>query len=145
MSLGAVRGTSKEIPRSYKKERQKIEEVCGSAEQLPHCCGVTDLGSFGVRRGRLQDDVDEYSGDYYEVDWDDDRTNEADLLEDCLESSGTGLFTATFINSPECKAAYKLLKEKMKILFQSKPYRNNNSGRDVFLVVYTARFDNVPR
>jgi hypothetical protein len=82
-----------------------------SDDRLPYCCGVNDVGGFSF-------------GDA------------ADEAPSTVNESGTGLFTATFINNAECKAAYEYLCKEHVLLFQSPKKKNKNSKRDVFLCVF---------
>lgn len=49
---------------------------------------------------------------------------------------GANLAVACFINTPECKTAYKILRKKFKIIFQSSVRLNENSDNLFFMVVY---------
>lgn len=64
-----------------------------------------------------------------------------------LVRSGTGLFTATFINNMACQRAYEQMKREHTLLFQSEPRMNHNSGHRVFLCVFQFRENvgNVPQ
>lgn len=87
----------------------------GNQETLPHCCGVDDVGEF--RAAYVQEE-------YWEVGQE-------------LERSGTGLFTATFINNDVNKQHYEQMCKEHTLLYQS-PLRNNrNSGRRLFLCVFS--------
>lgn len=56
-----------------------------------------------------------------------------------LRRSGTGLFTATFVNNQSCQRAYEQLKREHTLLFQSELRMNRNSGRPLFLCVFQFR------
>lgn len=87
------------------------------AEVLDTCCGVLDVGHFysrqypGATRERLES-----------------------LDKDLTDSAG--MFISTFVNTPICKQAYELFCERYKLLYQSEPKFNNNSGNRVFLCVF---------
>lgn len=52
---------------------------------------------------------------------------------------GAGLSIACFVDTLDCREAYKELAKKFKISFQSVPRRNANSGRQFFMCVYEAK------
>lgn len=89
----------------------KIPTVWFDQNEHSYCCGVEEVGRFSLRGNQHS------------------RQSE-------VQYQGTGLFTSTFVNSAECKAAYKALCENHTLLFQSHPYVNSNSGRRVFLCVF---------
>lgn len=73
---------------------------------LYHCCGIFQLGGF------ILEDVEE-------------RITNQDFLTD-IPIPGTGMFIATFINTPPCVAAKKQLDSEHTLLYQS-PVQKNNS------------------
>lgn len=85
----------------------------GTQESLNTCCGVNEIGSFK-----------DYGG------W------VAEERRAVIEKSGTGLFVAAFVNTPECKVAYEHCCKKHKLLYQSPLKMNSNSGRRLFLCVF---------
>lgn len=87
-----------------------MTRIVGDQCELPFCCGVDDVGAF--------------EGNTWSV-----ALNE-------VRSSGTGLFTATFIDSGSNKNAYEVLCREHKLLYQSPVKENNNSGNDLFLCVF---------
>jgi hypothetical protein len=88
-----------------------MNTVFADSNGLPYCCGVDVIGGFSSGRGGREPFDD-------------------------LTQSGTGLYVSTFTNTAVQRDAYEALKKKYDILFQSKPYRNKNSGNMLFLVVY---------
>lgn len=88
------------------------------SRRLPSCCGIQDIGDFSVEKA------------YYEYD--------KDYLSKILKNqiSGTGMYTASFIDTPECKEAYRKLKKRFDIIYQSPLKHNTNSGRKLFLCVF---------
>lgn len=52
------------------------------------------------------------------------------------DKPGCGLHTAGFIDTEVCKTLYNELKEKWKIVYQSPPRRNVNSGNQFIFVVW---------
>jgi hypothetical protein len=85
-------------------------------DELPYCCGVTDVGGFDIRWPKADFRLDD--------------------LEDDLIESGTGMFTATFVNTSVCRQAYETLCKKYELIYQSPRAKNVRSGRDVFLCVF---------
>lgn len=83
-------------------------------DSLLTCCGVDEIGEFA-----MDDDTDE---DFYD-----------DLKH---QPSSSGLSLAVFIDTPPCRKAYELLKNKYTILYQSPVCYNRGSGNNLFLVVY---------
>jgi len=87
-------------------------------DQHPYCCGVDNLGGFtNTAPFWVHDDG------YGSV-----RR---------LHKSGTGLYTAEFIDNDACKAAYKWLCSKKTLLFQTEVKKNsghNNGG--MFMCVF---------
>lgn len=79
----------------------------GYQERLPNCCGVDDVGTFGGARLNR------------------------------VRKSGTGLFTATFINNEVNKEAYEQMCEEFTLLYQSPVRVNSNSGNKLFLCVFS--------
>lgn len=55
---------------------------------------------------------------------------------------GAELGCAGFVDSPACHRAYKELKAKFNIVYQSTPRRNANSGNQFFFVVYDGNKEN---
>lgn len=51
-------------------------------------------------------------------------------------SGGCGFMSAAFIDTPECKEMYKLLKDKFPILYTSEIRFNTNSGNNFFFCIY---------
>jgi hypothetical protein len=84
-----------------------------SSQTLPYCCGVNDVGGFDLVPS--------------------DPWTPAPSTVVC---SGTGLFTATFVNEEESKAAYDYLCKEHVLLFQSSVKRNSHSGNKLFLCVF---------
>lgn len=82
-------------------------------ENLTFCCGVNDIGEFAFEN----DDV-----------WQDGNA--------VVTKSGTGMFTASFIDNEVCAAAYAQLTKEHKLLYQSPLRKNSNSGRQLFLCVF---------
>lgn len=99
------------------KQAKQKATVFLNNEELPFCCGVDDVGGFEFVKA-------EYS-------WEKGQYPLGELI-----SSGTGLFTASFVNNKECEEAYKQLCSTHKLLYQSPKKRNRNSNRDVFLCVF---------
>lgn len=97
------------------------EVLCAERDEHPFCCGVFEVGNFYY--GQLGGEYDIKLSDHFPT----------------LTQGGTGLFTATFIDSPPCREAYKKLTDKFTLLFQSEPRLNRNSQRDVFLCVFQGR------
>jgi hypothetical protein len=81
-------------------------------DSLPNCCGVDDVGWFQDVR---------YHG-----------TGE-------IKRSGTGLFTATFVDNDTNRRAYEQLKKEHRLLYQSPVKRNSNTGNQLFLCVFQYR------
>lgn len=52
---------------------------------------------------------------------------------------GAELGCAGFVDSPACHRAYKELKAKFNIVYQSTPRRNRGSGNQFFFVVYDGK------
>lgn len=88
-----------------------------SSVHLEYCCGIQEVGQF-LEFGYSQDLEDDL-GD----------------LDEGLER-GSGRFISTFINNPVCKEAYELFCKRYKLLYQSEPEMNNNSGNCVFVCVF---------
>jgi hypothetical protein len=84
-------------------------------DSLPNCCGVGDVGGFEFYEGSL--------------------SNYWNAHED-VACSGTGMFTAAFIDEEESKAAYEFLCKKHTLLFQSDVRVNSGSGNKLFLCVF---------
>ena len=89
--------------------------VRASEESLLFCCGVFEIGEFILK-----------SGDY--GNWYDD-------LKD-LPKSSTGLYTASFVDTPICKEAYNQLCEQKTLLYRSPVVYNKGSGNNLFLCVF---------
>lgn len=87
------------------------------SSRLPYCCGVVDVGNFT--------DNASYGASY------------GTLISNIR--SGTGIFTATFVNTTACKRAYEKLKQSHTLLYQSPLRRNTNSYREVFLCVFSTK------
>lgn len=105
---------------------QRVDKFLTFAhENLPFCCGVKDVGDF----------------DYYE-----EPTREEPAVEefDSVRRSGTGLFTATFVNNHSNQKAYEYLVSKYKLLYQSPVKNNDNSRNDLFLCVFDYDTDQLP-
>jgi hypothetical protein len=85
-------------------------------DELPFCCGVTDVGGFDVHwhKGHGIHDV---------------------LVDDPIVT-GTGMFSATFVNTAVCRKAYEILCEHYELLYQSPRMRNVRSNRELFLCVF---------
>lgn len=59
-----------------------------------------------------------------------------------IEPSGGAKFTVVgFINTNQCKEAYRILAERFKILYQSPVRVNENTGNRFFFVVYDTKED----
>jgi len=97
------------------------EVLCAQVKEHPYCCGVFEVGNF------------------YHAGPDDQEEVRLSNHFTTLSYGGTSLFTATFVDSPACRDAYKTLVDKYKLLFQSEPLLNNNSGNRVFLCVFKGR------
>ena len=88
---------------------------CGEwSSTIPHCCGITEIGEFSFSPS--------------------DRWNSRIPVED-FESSGTGLFIASMIKTPQCDAAFEVLCAKHTLLYQSEYEPNQGEsatpiGRD---------------
>lgn len=132
--------------------------VCFEDSRLPYCCGITDVGAFELYdqlkekptfnkekpweyigyavkpthwdRSNTEETKRQYEYDL--EDWEEDACN----AQVTLEPSGTGLFVASFVDSEECRAAYKYLCENHTLLFQTNPRTNKGSGNPVFLCVF---------
>lgn len=85
-----------------------------SQENLGYCCGVDEVGGFTL------------NPEDWAKPWKDQTTH----------FDGTGMFVSTFIDDEACKIAYECLCSKHKLLFQSEPMVNTNSGRRLFLCVF---------
>jgi hypothetical protein len=81
-------------------------------------CGLEVVGGFRYNR----------------YDWE----NDTSLLENRV-GSGTRMVLAAFVNTKECRDAYKIITKKWPVLFQSPVRRNRNSGRDFFFIIYDTR------
>jgi hypothetical protein len=79
----------------------------GYQESLPNCCGVQDVGGW-AHTAHLRPMI----------------------------QSGTGLFTATFINDEISREAYEGLCKEHKLLYQSPVKANSRSGNRLFLCVF---------
>ena len=98
------------------KLNEKEKVLVAEMDECHFCCGVLEVGSF----------LYDYT-EYYEP-----------LVSRMgfADRSGTGYYIATFIDEPECKEAYDILKQHKDIVFQSKPRKNRRSGNEVFIVIY---------
>jgi hypothetical protein len=98
-------------------------------EQCNHgfCCGVDEVGNFSFYE-------DGFEGE-----------GEDEFYTPMISRSGTGLFTATFIDSLDCHEAYKYLISKYKLLYQSPVRVNSSSENSVFLCVFDFDTDKLPR
>ncbi len=95
-------------------------------DQHPYCCGVDELGGFSVAALWSRASRETYW-------WDDDTYGSPNHL----RKSGTGLYTAAFINNEECKAAYDWLCEHKTLLFQT-PVKKNRGHKNggMFMCVF---------
>lgn len=83
---------------------------------IAYCCGVTEIGDFcaDFDHGRLQ------------------------TLISIINSTGRYVYKiSTFTNTPACKKAYEIMCSKLKLVSQTEPKRNPNSGNLVFVCVFT--------
>lgn len=90
--------------------------VYANSCELPFCCGIGSIGSFKTYKGIYSD---------------------AKPLSSLPMVTGTGLFTAEFIDNADCKKAYTFLCEKYKLLYQSPLRLNINSGRSLFMCIFS--------
>ena len=89
--------------------------ITARAVELNFCCGVTEVGSF-------RSDSDSWSAS----------------LEDEIKENESYVFKiATFTNTPQCKKAYEIMCNKLKLVSQTEPKRNPNSGNLVIVCVFT--------
>jgi len=87
----------------------------GEQQELPHCCGIVEFGSFDI----------DYDGAYW---W--------DSVVSELTLGLAGLACAAFVDSDECLLAYEKLKSMYNIVYQSSVRENTGSGNKLFFVVY---------
>lgn len=81
-------------------------------DSLPYCCGVDDVGGFEPTYSSWRNHPQE------------------------LQRSGTGLFTATFLNNEANKAKFEEMCKEHTLLYQSPVKRNRNSSNRLFLCVF---------
>ena len=94
--------------------------VAAACAQLDHCCGVAEIGGFHLSNSA------QMHGGYY------------GKLTNVIDRNNTYVYKiATFIDSPQCKQAYKIMCDKLKLVSQTEPKRNPNSGNKVFVAVFT--------
>jgi hypothetical protein len=107
-----------------------MKEIALSLQQEGHnfCCGVDEVGRF----------------DYYEGTFDCEDDDEDQLYYPTVERSGSGIFTATFVDNRDSRKAYEYLVSKYKLLYQSPVKNNDNSGNDLFLCVFDYDTDKFP-
>lgn len=103
----------------------KGEEYIGAeVGDFSFCCGLTEVGRFSAVE--TDDDDGLYPG--FEG-----------VLVPRFENQvniGTGLFVATFINTPICKEAYTWFCEHYQLVTQTPLKRNKTTGNRVFLAVF---------
>jgi len=88
------------------------------AEQFTNCCGVHEIGDFS-----------------YDNPWNKPPTKKD--IQDQI-GRGTGLAISNFINTRECKEAYKLLTKWFKVRYQS-PAKMGKQGNKICLVVFDTK------
>ena len=90
-------------------------------QELAWCCGVFEVGDFSNSS------------------WGSDGS-----LEGCIEAmkdcNTTGYIVATFINTPECYDAYKILCANTKLIKQTKPKVNKaHINNEVFVAIFDCK------
>ena len=94
--------------------------LSAQGQELQYCCGVVEIGKFAL-------------GDITEHHWNNDFP-----LETVIKQNETYVFKiATFTNTSQCKKAYEIMCSKLRLVSQTKPKINPNSGNLVFVCVFT--------
>lgn len=95
-----------------------MAKISAYSDTVDGTCGVGVLNSFAVIGN---------GHNYY---------GPTTQIEDLDNEGGCGWLICGYVNNDVCRAAYEILKERHKLLFQSPVRRNINSDHDFFFVMY---------
>ena len=98
-----------------------MKDVYAYYTSLDGTCGVNLAYNFQLQKAK----ADRYGYRYG-----------PDCLIKDMESGGAGFVCAGFVDTPECEAAYHALCLKGKLILQTEPRKNYNSGRKFFFAVF---------